>query len=73
MAACYAIESFWWVTAGGSHYFVNKGAKRDTVTSPVAVAVAAKFTANPPLASQAGGITGVLAQYLVTYPNGPEL
>lgn len=73
MAACYAIETFSWVTAGGAHMMVYKGAKRDTVTSPVAVALPAKFTASPPLASQAGGISGELAAYLVTYPNGPEL
>ena len=72
MAAVYATESFWWVTAGNAHMFVNKGAKRDSVTSPVAVAVAAKFTASPPVANNAT-ITGVLASYLVTYPNGPEL
>lgn len=73
MVACYAIDSFSWVTAGGAHMFVNRGAKRDTVTSPVAVAHPEKFTASPPVASQAGGISGELAQYLVTYPNGPEL
>lgn len=73
MAACYALESFHWENAAGVNVFVNKGAKRDTVTSPIAVAVPAKFTATPPTASQAGGITGILAQYLVTYPNGPEL
>jgi hypothetical protein len=72
VAAVYAIESFHW-NNGTTNVFVNKGAKRDTVTSPVAVAEPAKFTSNPPIASQAGGITGVLAQYLVTYPNGPEL
>jgi hypothetical protein len=43
------------------------------VTSPVAVAVAAKFTAAAPAASQAGGISALLAGYLATYPNGPEL
>jgi hypothetical protein len=72
MAAVYAIESFHW-NNGTTNVFVNKGAKRDSVTSAVAVAEPAKFTSNPPIASQAGGITGVLAQYLVTYPNGPEL
>lgn len=72
MTATYSLESFHWVTAGNAHMFVNKGAKRDTVTSPVAVAVPAKFTAALPLANNAT-ITGVLASYLVTYPNGPEL
>ena len=72
MATVYAIESFHW-NNGSTSVFVNKGAKRDSVTSPVAVAEPQKFTASPPVASQAGGITGILAQYLVTYPNGPEL
>jgi hypothetical protein len=72
MTAVYATESFHW-NNGSTTVSVTRGAKRDTVTSPIAVAVPAKFTAAAPIASQAGGITGVLAQYLVTYPNGPEL
>lgn len=72
MTAVYAVESFHW-NNGSSNVFVNKGAKRDTVTSPVAVAEPAKFTASPPVASQAAGISALLAGYLVTYPNGPEL
>lgn len=72
MVACYALESFHW-NNGSTNVFVSKGSKRDTVTSPVAAAEPAKFTSAPPVASQAGGITGILAQYLVTYPNGPEL
>ena len=72
MVACYALESFHW-NNGSANVFVHKGAKRDPVTSPIAVAEAAKFTANPPIASQAGGISAGLAAYLVTYPNGPEL
>lgn len=73
VTAVYATESFHWANASGVSMFTNKGAKRDTVTSPVAVAVPGKFTASAPVASQAGGITGVLAGYLATYPNGPEL
>lgn len=72
MAAVYALESFHW-NNGSTNVFVNKGAKRDTVTSPVAVAEPQKFTSAPPAASQAGGISAALAGYLVTYPNGPEL
>lgn len=71
MVACYALESFHW-NNGTTNVYVNKGAKRDTVTSPVAVAEPAKFTASTPVANNAT-MTGVLAQYLVTYPNGPEL
>ena len=72
MSAVYAIESFHW-NNGTANVYVNKGAKRDTVTSPVAVAEPQKFTAAAPVASQAGGISAQLAGYLVTYPNGPEL
>lgn len=72
MSAVYALESFHW-NNGSANVFVNKGAKRDTVTSPVAVAHPEKFTAAAPVASQAGGISGELAQYLAVYPNGPEL
>ena len=72
MTAVYALESFHWNNGTGS-VFVNKGAKRDTVTSPVAVAEPGKFSAASPVASQAGGISALLAGYLVAYPNGPEL
>ena len=72
MTAVYALESFHW-NSGSGNVFVNKGAKRDTVTSPIAVAEPQKFTAAAPVASQAGGISALLAGYLVTYPNGPEL
>ena len=72
MTAVYALESFHW-NNGSANVYVNKGARRDTVTSPVAVAEPQKFTASPPVASQAGGISAQLAGYLVTYPNGPEL
>jgi len=67
----YAKESFHW-NNGTTNVFVNKGAKRDSVTSPVAVAEPAEFIASPPVAGQ-NGITGILAGYLATYPNGPEL
>ena len=73
MSAVYATESFHWANASNVNVFVNKGAKRDTVTSPVAVAEPQKFTAVAPAASQSGGISALLAGYLASYPNGPEL
>ena len=65
MVACYALETF--------HYQGNtivKGAKRDTVSSPVAVAHPEKFTAAVPSSATIGTL---LASYLAVYPDGPEL
>jgi len=71
MVANYATQAFT-STLSGAAYFVEQGAKRDTVTDAAAIALwSANFTATPPAAGPA--MTGVLAQYLASYPNGPQV
>ena len=71
MVANYATQPFT-STLGGAAYFVEAGARRDTVTDAAAIALwSANFTATPPAAGPA--MTGVLAQYLAAYPAGPQI
>lgn len=65
MSAVYALETF--------HYqgvTITKGAKRDSVTTPAAVANPSKFTAAVPNAATYGTL---LSAYLAVYNDGPEL
>lgn len=58
-------------SAGTASYFVEAGARRDSVTDATLIALfASNFTATPPAAG-AGNVTGVMAGYLAAYPTGP--
>jgi hypothetical protein len=58
-------------TAGTVSYFVDAGARRDSVTDAALIAsFASNFTTNAPAAG-VGNVTGVLAGYLAAYPTGP--
>jgi hypothetical protein len=74
MAARYALQDFWWTTAGGASVFIEEGALRDSVTSPEAVALPSMFGTAAPAAGQATGhMTGRRAQHLAQYPAGSQL
>jgi hypothetical protein len=59
------------VELGGKPIIIMAGATRDTVTDATLIALhAGNWTATAPVASQAVGITGVLAGWLAVYPRG---
>jgi hypothetical protein len=68
MAARYALQDFWYLTE-----FVEEGALRDSVTSPVAVAVPTLFGTVAPVAGGSAHMTGRRAQHLAQYPAGSQL
>ena len=68
MAARYALQDFWYLTE-----FVEEGALRDSVTSPVAVAVPSLFGTVAPVAGGSAHMTGRRAQHLSQYPAGSQL
>lgn len=58
-------------SAGVSSYFVEAGARRDSVTDSALIALfASNFTTTAPVAG-VGNVTGVMAGYLAAYPTGP--
>jgi hypothetical protein len=70
MATRYAKTTFaYWDTTKNQHETVCKGATRDSVTDDAAVQYPGEFQTTPLVAGP--DITGVLAQYLITYPKGP--
>jgi hypothetical protein len=72
MAANYATQAYTTVL-GGAPIFVCAGAKKDTVTDATLIATwASNWTATAPVAG-VGNITGVLAGYLASYPNGTQV
>ncbi len=73
MVARYALQDFWWTTAAGTSVFVEEGALRDSVTSPVAVAQPSLFGTVAPAAGGTAHMTGRRAQHLAQYPAGSEL
>ena len=73
MAARYALQDFWWTTAAGAQVFVEEGALRDSVTSPVAVAQPTMFGTVAPVAGGSAHMTGRRAQHLAQIPAGSEL
>lgn len=70
MAARYALQDFWWTTAAGASVFVEEGSLRDSVTSPVAVALPSMFGT---VAGVGAHMTGRRLQHLAQYPAGSEL
>lgn len=70
MAARYALSDFWWTNAAGSAEFVEEGAQRDSVTSPVAVALPSMFGT---VAGAGAHMTGRRLQHLAQYPAGSQL
>jgi hypothetical protein len=68
MAARYALQDFWYLTE-----FVEEGALRDSVTSPVAVAVPSLFGTTAPSAGVQPHMTGRRAQHLGQCPGGSQL
>jgi hypothetical protein len=73
IAARYALQDFWWTTAAGAAVFVEEGALRDSVTSPVAVALPSLFGTVAPTSGGSPHMTGRRAQHLSQYPAGSEL
>ena len=58
-------------TAFTTSYFVDAGARRDSVTDAALIALfPSNFTTTAPAAG-VGNVTGVLAGYLAAYPTGP--
>lgn len=58
-------------SAAVASYFVEAGARRDSVTDATLIALASSnFTTTAPAAG-AGNVTGVMAGYLAAYPAGP--
>jgi hypothetical protein len=58
-------------TAQVASYFVEAGARRDSVTDAALIALfAPNFTTTAPAAG-VGNVTGVMAGYLAAYPAGP--
>lgn len=68
MAARYALSDFWY-----QGEFVEEGALRDSVTSPVAVAVPSLFGTVAPVAGGSAHMTGRRAQHLAQLPAGSQL
>ena len=69
MAARYAKQTFvYWDTTKNQHETVHLGSLRDSTTDAV-TQQAAMFRTTPLVAGP--DVTGVLAQYLITYPSGP--
>jgi hypothetical protein len=73
MAARYALQDFWWTTAAGASVFIAEGSLRDSVTSPVAVALPSFFGTVAPVAGGSPHMTGRRAQRLAMYPADSEL
>ena len=58
-------------SAAVAGYFVEAGARRDSVTDSALIALfASNFTTAAPVAG-VGNVTGVMAGYLAAYPAGP--
>jgi hypothetical protein len=69
MANRYATSTFvYWDTTSSQHETVHLGALRDSASHSV-TQKAALFKTTPLVAGP--DVTGVLAQYLLTYPTGP--
>lgn len=68
MAARYALSDFWY-----GPEFVEEGALRDSVTSPVAVANPSLFGTVAPAAGGTPHMTGRRAQHLAQVPAGSQL
>ena len=69
MTATYAKKTFT-TEVSGKPVTVHNGAKRDTVTDSVVIALfAANFAAAAPVAG-VGDITGVMSGWLAAYPRG---
>ena len=68
MAARYALQDFWY-----QGEFVEEGALRDSVTSPVAVALPSLFGTTAPVAGGTAHMTGRRAQHLAQIPAGSQL
>ena len=62
------MQDFWYLTE-----FVEEGALRDSVTSPVAVAVPSLFGTVAPVAGGSAHMTGRRAQHLAQLPAGSQL
>jgi hypothetical protein len=73
MVAWYAVQDFWWTTAAGAATFIEEGSKRDSLLSPVAVALPSMFSTTAPAAGNSPHMTGRRAQHLAMYPAGSEL
>jgi hypothetical protein len=73
MAARFATQDFWWTNAAGSSMFVEEGSTWDSITSPVAVALPAMFTATAPSQTNLPHMTGRRLQHLAQYPSGSQL
>ena len=71
MAANYATQSYSTVLSGAP-VFVLAGEKKDSVTDATLIATwSSNWTTTAPVAG-VGNITGILAGYLASYPNGPQ-